>query len=100
MASTFTESPQKNEENPLEGDVLIVDECSMMDMWLAYQLFSRLKPGTKVLLVGDADQLESVGAGSVFRSAGLISSRVTPCWGNALPCTTVRGPVHPRRNVN
>ena len=56
---------QKPED--LEADFLIVDECSMMDMWLAYQLFSRLKSGTKVLLVGDANQLESVGAGSVFR---------------------------------
>lgn len=47
----------------------------MMDMWLAYQLFSRLKVGTKLLLVGDADQLESVGAGNVFHDlidCGLI----------------------------
>ena len=60
----------------LETDLLIVDECSMMDMWLAYQLFSRLRPGTKVLLVGDADQLESVGAGSVFRE--LIECGLAP----------------------
>ena len=65
---------QKKQE--LEADLLIVDECSMMDMWLAYQLFSRLKPGTKVLLVGDADQLESVGAGSVFRE--LIECGLVP----------------------
>lgn len=65
---------QKKQE--LETDLLIVDECSMMDMWLAYQLFSRLKPGTKVLLVGDADQLESVGAGSVFRE--LIECGLVP----------------------
>ena len=65
---------QKKQE--LEADLLIVDECSMMDMWLAYQLFSRLKPGTKVLLVGDADQLESVGAGSVFRE--LIDCGLVP----------------------
>lgn len=51
----------------LEVDFLIVDEASMMDMWLAYQMFSRLRRGTKLLLVGDADQLESVGAGSVLR---------------------------------
>ena len=60
----------------LDVDFLIVDECSMMDMWLAYQLFSRLKSGTKVLLVGDADQLESVGAGSVFRE--LIECGLVP----------------------
>ena len=63
-------------KQPLETNLLIVDECSMMDMWLAYQLFSRLKPGTKVLLVGDADQLESVGAGSVFRE--LIECGLVP----------------------
>ena len=55
------------EKKPLEADFLIVDEASMVDMWLAYQVFTRLKPETKVLIVGDADQLESVGAGSVFR---------------------------------
>ncbi|NBI66573.1 ATP-dependent RecD-like DNA helicase [Pseudoflavonifractor sp. 60] len=65
---------QKPED--LEADFLIVDECSMMDMWLAYQMFSRLKAGTKVLLVGDADQLESVGAGSVFRE--LIQCGLVP----------------------
>ncbi len=60
----------------LNADLLIVDEASMMDMWLAYQLFRRLKPGTKVLLVGDADQLESVGAGDVFHQ--LIDSGLVP----------------------
>ncbi len=47
-----------------------------MDMWLAYQLFARIAPGTKVLLVGDADQLESVGAGNVFQE--LIDSGLVP----------------------
>ena len=60
----------------LDADFLIVDECSMMDMWLAYQMFSSLKAGRKVLLVGDADQLESVGAGSVFRE--LIQCGLVP----------------------
>ena len=55
------------EKKELKADFLIVDEASMVDMWLAHQLFSRLKKGTKLLIVGDADQLESVGAGSVFR---------------------------------
>ena len=63
------------EEN-LEADLLIVDECSMMDMFLTHQLFKRLGMNTKVLLVGDADQLESVGAGSVFRE--LIASKIIP----------------------
>ena len=63
-------------KKPLEADLLIVDESSMMDMWLAYQLFARIAPGTKVLLVGDADQLESVGAGNVFQE--LINSGLVP----------------------
>ncbi len=64
------------EKKPLEADFLIVDEASMVDMWLAYQLFTRLEPKTKVLIVGDADQLESVGAGSVFRE--LIQCGLVP----------------------
>ncbi len=64
------------EKGPLEADLLIVDECSMMDMFLTHQLFKRLGMNTKVLLVGDADQLESVGAGSVFRE--LIASKIIP----------------------
>ena len=56
----------KNQE-PLDADLIIVDESSMIDMWLAKQFFGRLKPTTKVILVGDVDQLQSVGAGDVFR---------------------------------
>ena len=65
---------KRNQE--LSADFVIVDEASMMDMWLASQLFKRLRPGTKVLLVGDADQLESVGAGDVFHE--LIASGIVP----------------------
>ena len=64
------------ERRPLDAGLLVVDETSMVDMWLAHQLFSRLSPGTKVLLVGDADQLESVGAGNVFHE--LIESGIVP----------------------
>ena len=71
-----SESKKDRERKPLEAWLLIVDETSMVDMWLIHQLFSRLRPGTKVLLVGDADQLESVGAGDVFHE--LISSGVVP----------------------
>ena len=56
------DSWQKKKKD-LIADLVIVDESSMMDMWLAWQLFQRLRPGTKLLLVGDADQLESVGSG-------------------------------------
>ena len=60
----------------LDASLVIVDESSMVDMWLAQRLFNRIQPGTRVLLVGDADQLESVGAGDVFRK--LIESGVVP----------------------
>ena len=66
----------QKKKQPLEVGLLIVDETSMVDMWLAHQLFTRLAPGTKVLLVGDADQLESVGAGNVFHE--LINSGIVP----------------------
>ena len=69
------EENRKNKE-PLDAGLLIVDETSMVDMWLAHQLFSRLGPDTRVLLVGDADQLESVGAGNVFHE--LIESGIVP----------------------
>ena len=51
----------------LSADFVVVDECSMVDMRLAYALFERLKPGAKLLLVGDPDQLPAVGAGNVLR---------------------------------
>ncbi len=54
-------------QEPLDADLIIVDESSMIDMWLARQFFYRIRPGTKVVLVGDVDQLQSVGAGDVFR---------------------------------
>ena len=78
MLGLFGESNEQRErrQEPLRAGLLIVDESSMMDMWLAHQLFKRLQTGTKILLVGDADQLESVGAGSVFQE--LIDSGVVP----------------------
>ena len=66
----------RKKKEPLDAGLLIVDEASMVDMWLAHQLFTRIAPGTKVLLVGDADQLESVGAGNVFHE--LIESGIVP----------------------
>ncbi len=61
------EGYQKNEENPLEGDVLIVDECSMIDIILMNALMKAIPPGMRLILVGDIDQLPSVGAGNVLR---------------------------------
>lgn len=59
---TFT----KGEKEPLEADALIVDETSMVDLSLMRALLSALKPGCRLVLVGDPDQLPSVGAGNVF----------------------------------
>ena len=61
------EGYQKNEENPLEGDVLIVDECSMIDIILMNSLLKAIPSGMRLILVGDIDQLPSVGAGNVLR---------------------------------
>ncbi len=58
---------QKDEEKPLEGDVLIVDECSMIDIILMNSLLKAIPAGMRLILVGDIDQLPSVGAGNVLR---------------------------------
>lgn len=64
------------EEEMLEEDLIIADECTMMDMWLASILFSRIKSGARLVLVGDVDQLPSVGPGNVFKE--LIDSGIIP----------------------
>lgn len=61
------EGYQRNEENPLEGDVLIVDECSMVDILLMNALLKAIPPTMRLIMVGDIDQLPSVGAGNVLR---------------------------------
>ena len=58
---------KRNEENPLEGDALIVDECSMIDILLFYNLMKAIPSNMRLILVGDIDQLPSVGAGNVLR---------------------------------
>ena len=70
------EGYQKNEDNPLEGDVLIVDECSMIDIILMNSLLKAIPLGMRLILVGDIDQLPSVGAGNVLRD--IIDSDVIP----------------------
>lgn len=67
---------KEKEKEPLDADLIIVDESSMIDMWLAKQFFQRIALGTKIVLVGDADQLQSVGAGDVFRE--LIQCGLVP----------------------
>ena len=58
---------QRNEENPLEADVIIIDEMSMVDLSLFHALLKAVQVGTRLILVGDKDQLPSVGAGSVLK---------------------------------
>ena len=70
------EGYQKNEESPLDGDVLIVDECSMIDIMLMYNLLKAIPSGMTLILVGDIDQLPSVGAGNVLRD--IIESEQFP----------------------
>ena len=66
----------RNEENPLEADVIIIDEMSMVDLPLMHVLLKAIMVGTRVILVGDKDQLPSVGAGSVLKD--LIESECFP----------------------
>ncbi|SCJ38029.1 Exodeoxyribonuclease V alpha chain [uncultured Clostridium sp.] len=64
----------KDEEDPIKADVVIVDEVSMVDVVLMYSLLKAIKPGTRLILVGDSDQLPSVGAGNVLKD--IIDSEV------------------------
>src|SRR5690606_12986210 len=66
----------KDEKEPLEGKFLIVDEFSMVDIWLAHQLFKAIPNDMQVLLVGDEDQLPSVGPGQVL--SDLLNSEKIP----------------------
>ena len=56
----------RNEENPIEADVVIIDEMSMVDIYLMNSLLKAIVPGTKLILVGDVNQLPSVGPGNVL----------------------------------
>ncbi|WP_434797786.1 SF1B family DNA helicase RecD2 [Terrisporobacter vanillatitrophus] len=64
----------KDEEDPIDADVIILDEASMVDIILMYNLLKAVKRGTRLLLVGDSDQLPSVGAGNVLKD--IIDSNV------------------------
>jgi exodeoxyribonuclease V alpha subunit len=57
----------KNEDNPIEADVVIIDEMSMVDILLMNHLLKAIEPGTRLILVGDVDQLPSVGPGKVLQ---------------------------------
>ena len=64
----------RNERNPIDADLIVIDEASMLDLVLAYNLLRAIGPDSHLLLVGDVDQLPSVGAGDVLRD--LIASGV------------------------
>ena len=67
----------RNQEHPLEADCLIADEASMIDLMLMRSLLRAIEPGCRLILVGDADQLPSVGAGNVLRD--ILDSGAVPC---------------------
>lgn len=67
---------ERNEENPLDGDVVIIDEMSMVDIHLMHSLLRAVTIGTRLILVGDVNQLPSVGPGNVLRD--MIESQVFP----------------------
>lgn len=66
----------RNQDNPIEGDCIIVDEMSMVDLQLMKALLRAVELGSRLLLVGDADQLPSVGAGNVL--GDILASGVVP----------------------
>ena len=76
LVSEEDEGSRTKKEDSLDADLVIVDEFSMVDMWLAGRFFSALKKGAKTVLVGDPDQLPSVGAGNVFKE--LIQCGLVP----------------------
>ena len=67
---------ERNAQNPLEADVIIIDEMSMVDIFLMHALLSAVVSGTRLILVGDVNQLPSVGPGSVLKD--IISSGCFP----------------------
>jgi exodeoxyribonuclease V alpha subunit len=69
---------KKNDQNPLKTNFLIVDECSMLDVHIASALLKAVSPYTQVLLLGDSDQLPSVGAGNIFKD--IIASNAVPVF--------------------
>ena len=66
----------RTQDNPLEMDTLIIDEMSMVDIFLMRSVLRALVPGTRLIMVGDSDQLPSVGAGNVLRD--ILDSRAIP----------------------
>ena len=68
----------RNEENPLDADFIIVDECSMLDISLTASLLKAVPENSQLLFIGDVDQLPSVGAGNTLKD--IIASGAVPCY--------------------
>lgn len=66
----------RDEQHPVEGDLIIVDECSMIDVPLMHHLLKAIPPDSAIILVGDVDQIPSVGPGQVFRD--ILTSQAVP----------------------
>lgn len=71
-----TEGFDYNEDQPLRGKIIIIDETSMVDIWIAYSLFQAIPSDCQVIIVGDEDQLPSVGPGQVLKD--LLASQTIP----------------------
>ena len=88
---------ERNEQNPLEADVIIIDEMSMVDINLMNSLLKAVMPGTRLILVGDVNQLPSVGPGNVLKD--IINShcfnvvRLTKIFRQALESAIVTMPI-------
>ncbi len=86
---------QKNEKDPLRADAVIVDETSMVDLALMRAFLAALRPGCRLVLVGDPDQLPSVGAGNVFsdllRSGRAAVVSLTEVFRQAQRSAIIRG---------
>lgn len=67
---------QRDSRNPIEADIIVLDEVSMVDTWLMARFLNAVRPGVRLILVGDADQLPSVGPGNVLRD--IIASKALP----------------------
>ena len=87
------EGYKRNEENPLDCDVIIIDETSMVDVILMYNLLKAISDHTIVILVGDVDQLPSVGAGNVLKdviNSGIVNTvKLTRIFRQALGSTII-----------
>ncbi|HEX9117763.1 MAG TPA: AAA family ATPase [Anaerolineae bacterium] len=84
---------QRGEDNPLEADLLIVDETSMLDLLLTNNLLKAVPPGAHLLFVGDIDQLPSVGAGNVLKDIIAAIEGAGSDAGGAPPSTTTTTPL-------